>query len=234
MFCQLPSKLSLQNVWGYPSDSAGPRAPDGWKLFVESPGQKTSTLLSSWMPASSGDPKFYTVPFPLLIQRWPWSLHQALVSQGGDFTPAEIPAGASPVSAVSFSLGTRTALLTLGLMSFAMLSFPFGFMEIRQAGSLLRPLQDVLPIDLWHIAMQLLHIFLVHFDYQGLMDIQPGSPGLSFNIPLPEVSTWFLWIAGTFRQVWFLPQKRGQGSWTSAEITKILWATERTRGCCRQ
>lgn len=65
-------------------------------------------------------------------------------------------------------------------------------MDIRQAGSLLRPLLGILSIDLWHMAMKLWHAFLVHFGYQGLMDAQAGSPGLSFIILLPEAATWFL------------------------------------------
>lgn len=88
-----------------------------------------------------------------------------------------------------------------------MFSFPFGFMDFRQVGRFLRPLQGFVSTDLWHMAMKLLHVFMVHFGYQVLMDIQAGGPGLSFNILLPEVATWFLQIAGTFPQVWFFLQK---------------------------
>lgn len=112
MFCQLPSKLSLQNVWGYPSDSAEPRAPGGesslWNLQCNKP-------QPCGMPASSGDPKFYTAPFPLLIQRWPWSLQQALMLPRGEFAPAEIPSIPSPVSAVSCFSGYKDSFTHFGI-----------------------------------------------------------------------------------------------------------------------
>lgn len=162
------------------------------------------------MPASSGDPRFSAVPFLLLIQRWPWSLHQALIFHRGGCAAAEIPGGLSGVLAVSCFSGYKDSLCShWDWVSPAMFSLPFGFRDIKQAGSFLRPLQGILSIDLWHMAMKLLYVFLVNFGYQGLMGIQAGSPGLSFNILLPEVATWFLWIAGTFLQVWFFLQNVG-------------------------
>lgn len=67
------------------------------------------------MPASSGDLRFYAVPFLLLMQRWPWSLHQALIFHGGDFASAEIPGGLSPLLAVNCFSGYKDSLTHTGI-----------------------------------------------------------------------------------------------------------------------
>lgn len=202
MFCQLPSKLSLQNVWGYPSDSAEPRAPGGesslWNLQCNKP-------QPCGMPASSGDPKFYTAHTEVTLEfAASFNAPQRRLCSCRD--PLQVPV-LCQLSVVS--LGTRTALLTLGLSVICHFLFSIWIHGYQASWSLLRPLQGVLPIDPWHMAMHLLLIFLVQLGCQGLVDIQDGSSGLSFNILLPELATWFLWIAGTFLQVWFFHQKLG-------------------------
>lgn len=79
------------------------------------------------------------------------------------------------------------------------------------------------------------HVFLAHFGYQALMDVQAGSPGLSFNIFLPEAATWFLWVAGTFLQVWFCLQMVGVKAHGLQQTPQRSCEQQREeRGSCRQ
>lgn len=125
-------------------------------------------------------------------------------------------------------------LLTLGLSVTCHILFSI-WIHGHQASWELRPLQGILSIDLWLTALQLLHIFLEQFGYQGLMDIEAGSPGVSSNILLPQVATWFIWSAGTFLQVWFFLQKVGVKAHGLEQIPQRSCEQQREpRGSCRQ